>query len=435
MDSSITLLELQQRITRLVTSPSTREVWVTAELMDVAVRGGHCYMDLVEKDRSGSNTLARARGIIWAGQYSRLSTAFLSATGQRFTSGLKLMVKVTANYHPVFGLSLVISDIDPSYTMGDLLRRRREIIERLRREGILNQNRSIEWPRVANRIAVISAPGAAGYGDFINQLLTNPRRLRFQTGLFQALMQGVKTPSTILQALERIALEADKWDCVVIIRGGGATSDLASFEDYDLAAAIAMFPLPVIIGIGHERDITLLDYVANMRVKTPTAAAEWLIARGNANLDNLRAIGLDIAATARDINSGYMQRLAYCSGLLPIAGPSAVKNAAERLRGITSGLSGLKSLTTAARTRLDALANAMTTAATTQLQQRRQRLDSLAGMLDALSPEATLRRGYSITRVNGHAVTGPSTLRQGDIITTQLADGTVQSTVTATGSN
>ena len=276
----ITLEELTSRIGGLInTSSSLRNVWVTAETSDLR-RSGHCYLELIQKHPATGEPVARARATIWRSVFARIESDFFVATGQRLDSGMKVMVQVTANYHPAYGLSLNITDIDPTYTMGDLMRIRMEILARLKREGVLELNRTVEWCDVPLRIAVISAPGAAGYGDFIHQLYSNDFRLRFTTCLFPAVMQGVQAPPSIIAALERIAAEEEEWDCVVIIRGGGATSDLASFENYDLAANVAQFPLPIIIGIGHERDVTVLDYVANMRVKTPTAAAEWLIGRG-----------------------------------------------------------------------------------------------------------------------------------------------------------
>lgn len=267
-NEALTLLELNKRISSLITVASTQNVWVTAELSDVAVRGGHCYMELLQKDVERGTTLAKARAMIWSSLYPRIEAQFYAATGQRFGTGIKVMVQVSATMHPVYGISLVINAVNPEYTMGDLLRRRREMLERLKQEGILEMNRSLEWILVPQRIAVISAPGAAGYGDFVNQLYSNPAKLRFEVKLFPAVMQGERAPETIISALEQIAAQADEWDGVVIIRGGGATSDLVAFENYDLAVHVAQFPLPIIVGIGHERDVTILDYVANMRVKT-----------------------------------------------------------------------------------------------------------------------------------------------------------------------
>lgn len=428
--NSMTLLQLQQRVTSLLSVPDTRDVWVTAELMDVAVRGGHCYMELVQKDARGVSTVAKARAIIWAGTFYALNEKFRSQTGQPFASGLKVMVKVSVNYHAVFGLSLIISDVDASYTLGDLLRRRREILERLKQDGILDQNRQLDWPEVPWRVAVISAPGAAGYGDFVNQLLGNRFNLRFKVKLFQAVMQGDRAPSTIMSALEAIASDSDEWDCVVIIRGGGATSDLAAFESYDLAAKIAMFELPVVVGIGHERDVTVLDYVANMRVKTPTAAAEWLIGRGHEALGRLQTLATDIAAAVSAVTAGYSQRLAYCAGLLPVLPASVVERQRSRLAAARVALGALVGRTDAEKMRLSATASGISIATRNLMLGSSRQLDALSRLLDALSPEATLRRGFSVTRVGGRAVTSVSQLIPGAVVTTLFAEGAAESTIT-----
>lgn len=429
MTESLSLLQLNQRIARLIADPSTQNVWVTAELSDVAVRGGHCYMELLQKDDRGVQ-VAKARGVIWANNYARIAPEFTAATGQRFATGLKLMVRASASMHPVYGMSLVITAVNPDYTMGDLLRRRREILARLQSEGILELNRQLKWTDVPLRVAVISARGAAGYGDFINQLYHNPSRLRFRTRLFEAVMQGERVAPSIIAALDAIAADADNWDGVVIIRGGGATSDLYGFEDYDLAANIAQFPLPVIVGIGHERDITLLDYVANMRVKTPTAAAEWLISRGDEALGFLQTVGNRILQIAGDRMSGHKEQLSYFEGLLPNAATAALQRAMSRLHAGAMSLATVSSRRVVPQlARLDMMGEIMLRAWDTQRNRRSDRLKALEEMLGALSPEAVLKRGYSITRVNGKVVTSPSETAPGDQIETQLAGGTIISHV------
>lgn len=429
MEKAMTLLQLSRHLSALVAVPSTQNVWVTAELSDVAERGGHCYMELLEKDTAGA-TVARMRGIIWAGNYHRLMAQFYSATGQRFVSGIKLMVCGSATLHPVYGLSLVITAINPEYTLGDLMRRRREILSRLKAEGILDMNRELPWPAAPLRVAVISAPGAAGYGDFINQLYHNDHRLRFAVKLFTSLMQGEKAPASIIAALEEVAGCMDDWDCVVIIRGGGATSDLATFDDYDLAANIAQFPLPVIVGIGHERDTTVLDYVANMRVKTPTAAAQWLIGRGAQQLTLLADIASTMLRVASDRMAGAKEQLSYYSGLLPAAAPGTLDRASARLRNavsLTLTLSSRRILPAMAR--LQNLADNLPAIAARALSAHRDKINASARLLDALSPQATLRRGYSITRVDGVILTSASTVKPGAEIETTVADGKIISVV------
>ena len=428
--SPISLLELNRLISRLITTPSTQNVWVTAELSDVAVRGGHCYMELLQKDDNGTQ-LAKSRAVMWASTYARVAPAFYNATGQKFATGLKVMLRVSANMHPVYGISLVVSEVNPEFTMGDLLRRRQEILRRLKDEGILELNRGLEWPDFPARVAVISAPGAAGYGDFINQLYSNNSRLRFSTRLFPAIMQGERAPQSIISQMQIIADEFDNWDCLVIIRGGGATSDLQAFEDYELASNVALFPLPVIIGIGHERDVTVLDYVANMRVKTPTAAAEWLISRGDALLNAFNLAGRNILQQATDILTGAKEHLGYCAGLLPIVPLNAIERASSRLRQSTTQLSGVSARRIApALERLRLLESSLLPSAQTALRRANESLDSRMKLVEVLSPASVLSRGYSITRVNGKAITSPAQVAPDDIITTTLARGTLHSKIT-----
>ena len=428
---TLSLLELTRMVTALVQRPETQNVWVTAELSDVAVRGGHCYMEQLQKDDRGLQ-IAKARGVIWASSFPRIDAEFFAATGQRFSTGLKVMMRVSASFHSVYGFSLVVSAVNPDYTMGDLMRRRREILQRLKQEGILEMNRQLQWPAVPQRIAVISAPGAAGYGDFINQLYHNPSHLRFSTKLYPAVMQGATAPASIIAALEAVATDMDMWDGVVIIRGGGATSDLQAYEDYELAANVAQFPLPVAIGIGHERDITVLDWVANKRLKTPTAVAEWLVALGDDALGFLMTVGNRILQLTTSRLTGNKEQLAHAEGLLPIAARNAVERAQSRLRNAATTLSGISGRRLQPQlTRLDMTLKAIADAASNRISRQRSLLDSRQTLLEALSPVATLKRGYSITRVDGHAVTSADSIRPGSIIETTLADGKVISTATA----
>ena len=411
MADPITLLQLNSRISSLIAGDvSLHDVWVTAETGDLRVSGGHCYLELIEKDPANGRPVARMRAIIWASHYAHISSEFAVATGQQLVSDLKVMVKVTVNFHPAFGLSAVISDINPEFTCGDLIRRRMMMIRRLTDEGIIDMNRTLPWPDVPWRVAVVSAVGAAGYGDFITHLYGNPSHLRFSTELFPAVMQGENAPQSIIAALDEIAVRTDDFDCVVIIRGGGATGDLASFDNYDLAANVAQFPLPVIVGIGHERDVTILDYVVAVRVKTPTAAAEWLIGRMEAALTRVRDLAAEIFRPATSKVSGGLQQLAYYQGLLPSLSLGKIDRA---------------------RSSLDAaVPEALRHAVELIVRRQNDRLDAASRLVEALSPQAVLRRGYSVCRVNGRAVTDASALNAGDILTTVLASGSIKSTVT-----
>lgn len=425
---SLTLEQLATRVSALVASePLLHNVWVTAETSDLR-RSGHCYLELVQKNPSTGEPVARMRATIWRNVFARIDADFASATGSRLGNGMKVRVLVSVNFHPAFGLSLNITDIDAAYTLGDLMRLRMEIVRRLTAEGVIDLNRSLEWPDVALRIAVISASGAAGYGDFIHQLFTNRQRLRFCVKLFPAVMQGVQAPESIIAALYEIASCEDEWDGVVIIRGGGATSDLAAFENYDLAANIAQFPLPVIIGIGHERDVTVLDYVANMRVKTPTAAAEWLVARGVAALDRLNSLASSIHQAASQLLAGSREQLAYASASLPFLPVAALENASRRLERSRLALSeSVRSGLRPEQSQLDAVAERLKSAVAAIIERRGASLDSARQLVGVLSPVATLRRGYSITRVDGRAVTSVSSITSGSKVETTLAEGTFTS--------
>lgn len=379
MEQALTLSQYNRLIVDAMQAPALRARWVTAETVDVRRSGPHMYLELIEKDPSGA-TVARLGAAVWGSTLPRLDAIFYAATGARIATGMKVMVCLSATFHPLYGLRAVVTNINPEYTLGDLMRRRREILQRLAAEGVVDMNRSLQEPRPALRVAVVSARGAAGFGDFMHQLAGNGARLAFRVRLFEAIMQGDKAAPSIIAALERVAAEAADFDVVVIIRGGGATSDLATLDDYDLAANVAQFPLPVIVGVGHERDTTVLDAVAWLSVKTPTAAAEWLVGRGKQELDLLRRLASDTVRLSAAHVAGGMRRLDYIAGQLP---------------QIVLG----------------------------QLQRRRARLDALGEMMQALSPEATLRRGYSVLRVDGHAVTDAALLPPGTRVEATLARG------------
>ncbi len=428
---AVSLLQLGQMIQRSVAAnPQLQNVWVAGETSDLRLSGGHCYLELVEKDREG-RAVARARANIWASLWPRLSAYFYNQTGVQLSSGIKVLVRVSANYHPAYGMSLTVTSIDPSYTMGDAVRRRNEILARLRTEGIIDLNRTLQWARPALKIAVISAPGAAGYGDFINQLYNSRRNIRFTTKLFPAVMQGERTSAAVIDALESVAFDSVPWDAVVIIRGGGATSDLASFDDYDLAAHIANFPVPVVVGIGHERDITVLDYVANMRVKTPTAAAEWLIGRAEAELDTIERLGNEIYRIVSERISGNARQLAYLSALIPGAVGTALERNRSRLqRASMAVVSAAPRVIAPALTHLNHIAAALVSLPDTRIKTESARLLALQTLVDALSPEAVLARGFSMTTTaDGKIVRDNTPLANGDVIITRMANTTIESRV------
>lgn len=418
---------------KLEASPELRSVWITAETSDVRA-GHHCYLELIEKNETTGQVTAKSRAVIWAGDFARLSRQFEMQTGCSFTSHIKVMVCVTVTFHESYGMTLVITDIDSSYTMGDLLRRRGESILRLQAAGIYDLNRGVACTAVPQRIALVSSGSAAGYGDFVRQLLekkTNPHCIRFEVTLFPSLMQGEQAPASITAALARIKERSADFDVVVIARGGGATSDFLAFESYDLADAVARFPLPVFTAVGHDRDVTLIDYVAHSYFKTPTAAGQWFVSRGESLLARLQRNASDMRHVLALRISDSREHLAYIAGLLPEASRAALMRSRRSLDRARMTLPALAERFIAPRrSMLGARATTLSDAVAYALSRARQRIGTSSRLLDALSPEATLRRGYSITRVNGHAVTSAGSIFPGQQIVTILADGQIISTIT-----
>ena len=427
----MTLSEFNARIERQVNGvPSLQNQWVIAETSDLRLnRSGHCYTELIEKDDRGT-TIAKIGAAIWAGTYRDLYNKFLRSTGQVLATGMKVMVKVTVNFHSLYGMKVVINDIDPNYTLGDMARQRQEIINRLTAEGIIDLNKELPWPEVPQRIAIISAEGAAGYGDFMNQLTGNPYGLQFYTCLFNAVMQGAQTVPTVMAAMDRINRHIDLFDCVVIIRGGGATSELNSFDNYDLASYVANFPIPVIVGIGHERDVTVLDYVAALRVKTPTAAAETLIQRGTTALAHLDELQDAVVTAVRDTVGQAREHLAFFTTMIPAAARHLIDTNRIRLDNYARNIPfAAQGLIVNQRTRLERAVERMGDAASRALQREQQRLVALGDKAILLSPVNTLQRGYSLVRLGDKCVTAADQLHSGDQITVQFATGTTDATV------
>lgn len=428
--TSLSLVELNMLVRRSVRACLPDEYWVQAELSDVRSNySGHCYLEFVQKDSKSNALVAKARGIIWNNVYSRLRPFFERETGQLFVSGIKVLVKVTVDFHELYGYSLTVVDIDPTYTLGDMARRRKEIISRLESEGILTLNKELELPVLAQRIAVISSATAAGYGDFCNQLEHNPYGFVFYPHLFQAVMQGDKVELSIIAALEKIYQTQEKWDVVVIIRGGGATSDLSGFDTYNLAAHCAQFPLPVLTGIGHERDDTVLDVVSHTRVKTPTAAAEFLINHLRGTAEALDGYASFINQTIPDILQREKERLERCVSRIPSQVEIRLQREVFRQERLFKRMElAWQSRLMREEHRLD-LSLRIAGALQTRLQREKHRLELFEQRVNAASPDVLLKRGYSITLNNGKAVTDASLLKDGDEIVTRLAKGEIRSKV------
>ena len=407
---AISLYELNHYIRQSLRAALPDAYWVQAELSEVReAYNGHCYIELVQKAELGNTFIAKARGTIWANVYKMLKPYFENATGQCFTAGIKVLVQVSVEFHEQYGLSLTVHDIDPTYTLGDMARRRREILMQLEAEGVLTLNKELPMAQVPQRVAVISAAGAAGYGDFCDQLMNNPYGFVFYPRLFPAVMQGDRVESSIIAALDDIAAESERWDVVVIIRGGGATSDLSGFDTYLLAANCAQFPLPIITGIGHERDDTVLDVVAHTRVKTPTAAAEYLIAR---------------LVDAAEVLGGLVETLMDSLD-------ERIRREENRLTQLATRLPSLFALVnTRQQHRIEQLEQRMRTALKQTLVKQSHRLELMEKIIEGASPQLMLQRGYTITRCDGKVVRDAATLAKGSILTTEFADGKVESEVT-----
>lgn len=449
---AISLLKLQERLRNIVAADTfLQNQWVVCELSDVRPSGGHFYAELIEKDSAGT-AVAKMRANIWRGQAIALQKKFGKGIWQLFTSGTEVKILGSVISHPLYGISFNIISIDPEYRR-DSSKIQAEILAALKRDGILEDNKELPMPEAPQRIAVISAEGAAGYGDFMNQLTNNVYGLVFYPVLFKAVMQGASVSPTVCDALNKIEQKMDRYDCVVIIRGGGATSDLAGFDDLSLAQKVATFPLPIIVGIGHERDNTVLDFIANTRVKTPTAAAEWLIARAANILATVRDLAQQIANYTSKRLTGDRRYIDYLEEQIPHLARNNAEKARSRLSEITAALpltvknrlltasrrldsasraieSAASSTITRAAARLDAFASTLPRDAGIVLKREENRLSHLAQAVEMLSPKNVLARGYSITRVDGHAVRSASELKSGAVLHTTLSDGVITSTLT-----
>ena len=430
-NNPLSLLELNALIRRSVQACFPDSYWVQAELSDVrANSSGHCYLEFVQKDPSGNSLVAKARGIIWSGTYFRLKPYFESETGQAFVSGIKVLVKVSVNFHELYGYSLTVLDIDPIYTLGDMARRRREILSRLQQEGVLTLNKELELPELMQRVAVISSPTAAGYGDFCNQLAHNDFGFVFYTRLFPAVMQGEKVERSVISALDRIYREVDHWDVVVIIRGGGATSDLSGFDTYELAANCAQFPLPVITGIGHERDDTVIDMVAHTRVKTPTAAAEFLVNHLRRTAERLETFAQCVYQEVPSMLSRERERLDSWMARIPAKVQMCLQREGFAQERLVKRLEmSVQACLQSERHRQELCLQRVENALSVRMQVERHRLELFSQRVKAASPDLLLKRGYSMTLKDGKAVTDASLLQPGDVVETRLAKGRFKSKV------
>lgn len=405
------LLELNRLVRATIEDTLCEQYWLEAEIGQIGENNGHCYLEFIQKVEGHNTPVARAKAKCWRNVWGSVRPYFEHTTGQTLTLGMKVLVLVHPDFHEAFGFSWIVDDIDPRFTLGDMARRRQEIIRQLKAEGVFDLNRELPLPLFTQRIAVISSSTAAGYGDFCRQLEENKRGFRFSVTLYESLMQGEGVERSIISALDKINAHIDDYDCVVIIRGGGATSDMSGFDSLLLAENVANFPLPVITGIGHDRDECILDMVSHMRVKTPTAAAAFLI-------DRLEQVARRIDDAAERITS-YVQHRMEIEKI-------RLSRAAERIPILFSLVKSKQ------ENKMETLNQRIASAVQRLIDRRRHTLDILEQRTKSLDPTLLLQRGYSITLVNGHALRSPSAVKPGDIIVTRLADGTVKSTVNET---
>ena len=440
-EKRLTLYELNSLVREVLECEMPDEYWVEAELSECRESHGHCFMELIQKDEQNATPIAKASARCWASKWMLIRPGFERTTGQRLHAGMKVLLKVYAQFHETYGFSWIVTDIDPTYTLGDMARKRQEIIRQLKAEGVFDLQRELRLPLFCQHIAIISSETAAGYGDFCNQLADNPYGFRFEVTLFPAIMQGEDVEKSIIAALGRIYSEYSEYsddseysdspyDCVVIIRGGGATSDLSGFDTLALAENVANFPLPIITGIGHDRDESILDMISHTRVKTPTAAAAFLIDHLKTVLDALNDSQEQILRLAQQKLTYYKSQFATVAELLPRLFSNVKIRQEARLDALNNRLilsSGSKLSTL--NSQLSTLAERLPILLDRRLIAEKHRLQLIEEKARSLDPALLLKRGYSITLKDGHAIRDAAALHSGDEIETRLANGTIHSTV------
>jgi exodeoxyribonuclease VII large subunit len=398
-------------------------------------------MELIQKDERNATPIAKASARCWASKWMLVRPYFERTTGQRLHAGMKVLLKVYAQFHEAYGFSWIVTDIDPTYTLGDMARKRQEIIRQLKEEGVFDLQKELQLPLFCQRIAVISSETAAGYGDFCNQLADNPYGFKFETQLFPAIMQGEGVEQSIIDALGKIYSEYSDYsehsdysdcpfDCVVIIRGGGATSDMSGFDTLALAENVANFPIPIITGIGHDRDESILDMVSHTRVKTPTAAAAFLIDHLKTIMDILNDSQEQIVRLAQQKLTYYKSQFSAIAEVLPRLFSNVKVRQEARLDALNNRLilsSGNR--LSALNSRLSTLAEHLPILLDRRLMAEKHRLQLIEEKAKSLDPALLLSRGYSITMKDGKVVRDPQTLRHGDEIETRLEKGTIKSIV------
>lgn len=431
MVNHLSLYELNSLVRDVISMSLPDSYWVEAELSEAREGyGGHCYMELIEKDEHSNTPIAKAHASCWRTRWVLLKPQFERVTGQRIHAGMKVLLKVHAQFHENYGFSWIVDDIDPTYTMGDMARKRMEIIQTLKEEGVFDLQKELKLPMFCQRIAVISSATAAGYGDFCNQLADNGYGLQFTTALFAATMQGEGVEQSVISALNRINEEWENWDCVVIIRGGGATSDLSGFDTLALAENVANFPLPIITGIGHERDESVLDMISFQRVKTPTAAAAFLVdhlTEVYARIEDAQEAIVNYVKRRLQVERMKFERL---STQIPTLFSLVKVRQSNRLDQLLNRLKvKAERIPADGLHRLEMLEARLKEPVARKLERELHRIDMLSQRAIAQDPERLLSRGYSITLKDGKSIKDASQLKAGDEIETRFAKGVAKAVV------
>ena len=428
--TTLTLFELNSLVRQVIEGTLSQEYWVEAEVSECRENKGHCYLELIQKDERSATPIARASARCWASKWNVIRPYFERTTGQRLHAGMKVLLKVYAQFHEAYGFAWIVTDIDPNYTLGDMARKRQEIIRQLKEEGIFDMQKELYLPLFCQRIAVISSQTAAGYGDFVNQLASNDFHLQFTTRLFPAVMQGDQIETSVIKALDAIYQQVDDFDCVVIIRGGGAVADMSGFDTLALAENVAQFPLPIITGIGHDRDESILDMVSFLRVKTPTAAAAFLISHLKEVLDAVNDAQDRITGHAKQKLSVLKAQLSAMAEVLPRVFSTIRTRQEARLDSLYSRfVNHAQQRTLNFRLSIDSLATRLPILLEHRMMKEKHQLQLLEEKAKSLDPALLLRRGYSMTMKDGRIVRDATQLQAGDEIETRLEKGTITSIV------
>jgi exodeoxyribonuclease VII large subunit len=453
MNDKLSLTELQLIIKDSLYIALPGMYWVIAEISELKENNsGHCYLELVEKHPDEINIRARVRAVIWAKRYSFIKSLFESTTGDSLKEGFKVLLRVTVEYHEVYGLSLVINDIDPAFTIGEMAVKRNQIIKKLELDGVFSMNKELEFPALPKQIAVISSKNAAGYTDFLKHLTENSYGYIFHTALFDSSMQGTETEKGVTDALDRIAENIELFDTVVIIRGGGSQTDLSWFDNYKIAYHITQFPIPVLTGIGHEKDMTVTDMVAFQSLKTPTAVADFIVSSVSETENHLIELSNSISELSLAVIVENKERLdRFRMKLIPVA---TIKIAEERkilsagiIAMINTGkkfllreeitpanlrsrlVSSVKAFAAEREKRFIRYNDDLKISSIKYLKLSATTIDSFGNNLVILNPENVLKRGYTITSFNGQILKNAGSLKDNDMIDTQFSDGNVRSRV------